>query len=55
VSIRERLLPLGDLAVYPGHGPSTTIERERTSNPIIEALSRLRLPWEIEQDRPPPN
>lgn len=55
VSIRERLLPLGDLPVYPGHGPSTTIERERTSNPIIEALSRLRLPWELEQDRPPPN
>lgn len=44
VSIRQRLLPLGDLAVYPGHGPSTSIDRERVSNPIVAALSRLRVP-----------
>jgi len=44
VSIRERLLPLGDLAVYPGHGASTSIDRERVSNPIVAALSLLRLP-----------
>ena len=44
VSIRERLLPLGDLAVYPGHGPSTSIDREKVSNPIVAALSRLRVP-----------
>lgn len=42
VSIRERLLPLGDLPVYPGHGPSTSIDRESVSNPIVAALSRLR-------------
>ena len=34
-SIREQLLPLGDeVRVLPGHGPETTIGRERTSNPF---------------------
>jgi glyoxylase-like metal-dependent hydrolase (beta-lactamase superfamily II) len=42
VSIRERLLTLGDLPVYPGHGPPTSIDRERISNPFVAALSRLR-------------
>lgn len=44
VSIRERLLTLGDLPVYPGHGPTTSIDRERFSNPFVAALSRMRLP-----------
>src|SRR5262249_37088289 len=35
-SIREVLLPFGDAArVHPGHGPSTTIGRERRSNPFL--------------------
>lgn len=35
-SIRERLLPLGDeVRVLPGHGPETTIGRERSSNPFL--------------------
>jgi hydroxyacylglutathione hydrolase len=35
-SIRERLLPLPDATlVVPGHGPTTTIVRERTSNPFL--------------------
>lgn len=35
-SIRARLLPLDDdLVVLPGHGPATTIERERRSNPFV--------------------
>jgi len=35
-SIRHRLLPLGDaLKVYPGHGPLTTIGKERRSNPFL--------------------
>lgn len=35
-SIVEVLLPLGDDAiVHPGHGPDTTIGRERTSNPFV--------------------
>jgi hydroxyacylglutathione hydrolase len=41
-SITEVLFPLGDDAiVHPGHGPDTTIARERTSNPfVLEYLSQ---------------
>lgn len=41
-SITEVLLPLGDGAiVHPGHGPDTTIGRERAGNPFIrEYLDR---------------
>ena len=41
-SITEVLCPLGDDAiVHPGHGPDTTIGRERTTNPfILEYLER---------------
>jgi glyoxylase-like metal-dependent hydrolase (beta-lactamase superfamily II) len=35
-SITEVLFPLGDDAiVHPGHGPDTTIQRERTTNPHV--------------------
>jgi len=35
-SIRHVLLPLGDAAiVHPGHGPDTTIGRERLTNPFL--------------------
>ena len=35
-SIKEKLFPLGDSTiVYPGHGPSTTIENERKHNPFL--------------------
>ena len=35
-SITEVLFPLGDEAVvHPGHGPATTIGRERTTNPFV--------------------
>ena len=35
-SIRHVLLPFGDDArVYPGHGPDTTIGRERRTNPYL--------------------
>ncbi len=35
-SIRERLLTLPDeTRIYPGHGPETTIGRERRSNPFL--------------------
>jgi hydroxyacylglutathione hydrolase len=34
--IRTKIFPLGDaLRVYPGHGPSTTIGRERRYNPFF--------------------
>lgn len=35
-SIHQRLMTLPDeVAAYPGHGPRTTIGRERTSNPFL--------------------
>jgi hydroxyacylglutathione hydrolase len=35
-SIRTRLFPLGDhVRVLPGHGPATTVGRERRSNPFV--------------------
>ena len=35
-SIRKRLYPLPDnTVVYPGHGPATTIGREKASNPFL--------------------
>jgi glyoxylase-like metal-dependent hydrolase (beta-lactamase superfamily II) len=38
-SIIERLLPLGgDVRVYPGHGPDTTIGREAAGNPFITEI-----------------
>lgn len=43
-SIRERLFPRGDLPVFPGHGPSTTIDREKLSNPFVGARSGLWTP-----------
>ena len=39
-SLRERVLPLqDDTVVLPGHGPTTTIGRERASNPFLLELS----------------
>lgn len=35
-SIRTRLFPLGDaVQVHPGHGPATTLGRERVANPFV--------------------
>jgi glyoxylase-like metal-dependent hydrolase (beta-lactamase superfamily II) len=39
-SIADKLLPLGDdVIVVPGHGPPTTIGRERETNPFLAGLS----------------
>jgi hydroxyacylglutathione hydrolase len=36
-SIRTKVLPLAaDTTVYPGHGPNTTVQQERESNPFIQ-------------------
>jgi glyoxylase-like metal-dependent hydrolase (beta-lactamase superfamily II) len=45
-SIVNVLLPLGDeRIVHPGHGPDTTLGRERSSNPfLLEYLGRARTP-----------
>ena len=38
-SIHDKLLPLNDsVVVIPGHGPSTTIGRERERNPFLQGL-----------------
>ena len=37
VSLRNKILPLADeLIVLPGHGPQTTIGRERKNNPYLQ-------------------
>jgi hydroxyacylglutathione hydrolase len=39
-SLRDKILVLDDeTAVLPGHGPSTTIGRERASNPFLHGLA----------------
>lgn len=41
-SIMNKLLPLGDdVEVYSGHGPVTTIGKERTTNPFLTGLYEL--------------
>ena len=38
-SLRDKILPLADdTVVLPGHGPATTIGRERTANPYLRGL-----------------
>jgi glyoxylase-like metal-dependent hydrolase (beta-lactamase superfamily II) len=38
-SIAEKVLPLGDaVTIYPGHGPSTTVGRERSANPFLQGV-----------------
>lgn len=40
-SMRHKVLPLADdTAVLPGHGPTTTLARERLSNPFLQELIR---------------
>ncbi|WP_320067974.1 MBL fold metallo-hydrolase [Micromonospora sp. RTGN7] len=41
-SLREKILPLADdTVVLPGHGPVTTIGRERVSNPYLVEVAAL--------------
>jgi len=43
-SVKEKIFPLGDdVVIYPGHGPKTTVGREKRSNPFF-ASSGARLP-----------
>lgn len=36
-SINNKILPLGDdIAIYPGHGPESTIGHERKNNPFLQ-------------------
>lgn len=46
-SLRTKVLPLADdTVVLPGHGPATTIGRERAANPFLQGLAAddARLP-----------
>ena len=46
--IMERLMELpGDVDVLPGHGPCSSIARERTTNPFLQPFNE---PWEDETD-----
>ena len=41
-SLRDKVLPLADdTVVLPGHGPATTIGRERASNPYLQQVREL--------------
>ncbi len=42
-SIRTKILTLpDDTVLYPGHGPPTTVRRERISNPFLVGLAPMR-------------
>lgn len=42
-SITNNILSLGDdFAVYSGHGPETTVSRERTTNPFLTGVYQIR-------------
>lgn len=43
-SIKQRLFPLGDLPVFPGHGPPTSIDREKVHNPFVGTRSQIWTP-----------
>ena len=48
VSVMEKLMVLpGDVEVYPGHGPATSIAEERTTNPFLQPFNE---PWENDTD-----
>ena len=40
-SITQRLFPLGEMPVFPGHGPATSLDRERVNNPFVGEGSRF--------------
>jgi len=45
-SIRKRLLVLdGDMRIHPGHGPASTIGREKKTNPFLSAFAENPRPW----------
>lgn len=44
-SLRDKVLPLADdTVVLPGHGPATTIGRERVSNPYLQEAAGAATP-----------
>lgn len=44
-AVKDKLFRLdGDLPVYPGHGPATTLAQEQESNPFVGGTSGMWLP-----------
>lgn len=54
-SLSRVILPLDDATVvHPGHGPSTTVGRERASNPYLRlAVAETETPSAAQSDAPP--
>ncbi|GGS48524.1 MBL fold metallo-hydrolase [Actinokineospora fastidiosa] len=51
-SLRTKILPLpDDTVVLPGHGPATTIGRERASNPFLTGMIDLSDPGSAHRGR----
>ena len=51
-SIMEKLILLsGDVNVYPGHGPQSTIGTEMTTNPFLEPFNEREEIPELNEDR----
>jgi glyoxylase-like metal-dependent hydrolase (beta-lactamase superfamily II) len=47
-SIDDVIVPLGDgMTLYPGHGPATTVGRERRANPFLQASIREQVLREL--------
>lgn len=41
ISIQEKIMPLGDhISIFPGHGPNSTIGKEKRTNPFLTELGR---------------
>jgi hydroxyacylglutathione hydrolase len=54
-SLRTKVLPLPDtVGVLPGHGPQTTIARERAGNPYLQDLAELSPPAVLRPADSPP-
>lgn len=52
-SVMEKLIWLDpDITIYPGHGPSSTIGRERTQNPFLEPFNeKEELEWITSEEK----
>lgn len=55
-SIMEKLMVLdGDIRIFPGHGPSSTIARERQTNPFLEPFNEAEedfTDWDDDENGP---
>ena len=48
VSVMDKIMGLdGDVEIYPGHGPASSISDERTNNPFLQPFNE---PWETNEE-----